>query len=183
MVRELAHIYQKLCREKIEAYNRILPFGELLVDRWEKAKICGFGKNTSIYDSSIVMGNVKVGRDVWIGPFSLLDGSGATLYIGNGCSISSGVHIYTHDTVNYCVSGGKADKETAPVNIGDYCYVGPMSIIAKGVSLGKSCIVAANSFVNKSYPDYAIVAGNPAKIIGHVVVGRDGNVKRIYHKK
>ncbi len=180
MKQKLSALYEYLQQKMRGKWNRVLPFGELLVDRWEKARFCGFGKNTSIYDSSVVLGDVEVGDNVWIGPFTMLDGSGAVLSIGDGCSISTGVHIYTHDTVDYCVSGGMAKKETAPVHIGKYCYIGPMAIIGKGVNLGKSCIVSANSFVNKSYPDFSIVAGTPAMQIGHVVVDENGAIVREY---
>lgn len=180
MQEELLKIYFKLRSEMRKQWKRVLPFGDLLVDRWEKAKFCGFGEKTSIYDSSIVMGNVQVGENAWIGPFTLLDGSGAVLSIGDGCSISSGVQIYTHDTVDCCVSGGISQKTVAPVKIGNHCYIGPMAIIAKGVNLGNCCIVGAHSFVNKSYPDFSIIAGVPARPIGHVVIDLDGKVNRIY---
>jgi len=86
-------------------YNRVLLVNELITDRWEKARYLGFGARTSIYDSSIVIGSVKVGQDTWIGPFTILDGSG-DLEIGNNCSISAGVQIYSHDTVQWAVTGG-----------------------------------------------------------------------------
>ena len=49
-------------RELNEKYGRTLPFGDYIVDRWEKATELGFGKGTSIYDSSVVLGDVKVGE-------------------------------------------------------------------------------------------------------------------------
>ena len=109
-----------------------LPFGDYIVDRWEKAKNLGFGEGSSIYDSAIVIGDVKVGKNTWIGPFTVLDGTGG-LEIGDTCSISAGVQIYTHDTVEWAISGGKHPKEQAPVQIGNRCYIGPNSIISKGV--------------------------------------------------
>ena len=45
-----------------------MPVGDYLVDRWEKARELGFGKGASIYDSAIVIGDVKVGEESWIGP-------------------------------------------------------------------------------------------------------------------
>lgn len=145
-------------------FNRCLPINELLTDRWEKAKYLGFGSNSSIYDSALVYGDVKVGKDTWIGPFVILDASGG-LSIGNNCSISAGVQIYSHDTVDWAVSGGKAPYVYAPVIVGDNCYIGPNTIIAKGVTLGEGCIVGANSFVNKSFSSKVKLAGNPAKEI------------------
>ena len=130
-------------------YKRVLPVNELLTDRWEKAKYLRFGEKTSIYDSSIVFGDVKVGENTWIGPYTILDGSGK-LKIGSNCSISTGVQIYTHDTVNWAISGGKEPYEYSETIIEDNCYLGPNTIVAKGVILGKGTVVGANSFVNKS---------------------------------
>ncbi len=145
-------------------FNRVLPLNELLTDRWEKAKYLGFGKGTSIYDSSLVIGEVKVGENTWIGPFTVLDGSGK-LEIGSNCSISAGVQIYTHDTVQWAITGGKEPYEYAKTIIGNNCYVAPNCIISKGVILGDGCIVGANSFVNKSFSEGSKIAGNPAKEI------------------
>ena len=152
-------------RNKIKhKYNRVLPLNEQFTDRWEKAKFLGFGDNTSIYDSSVVIGDVKVGKDTWIGPFSILDGSGG-LKIGNNCSISAGVQIYSHDSVKWAVSGGDKSYEHEPTTIGNNCYVGPNSIISKGVTIGDECIIGTNSFINKSFPSGSKIAGNPAKRI------------------
>ena len=145
-------------------FNRVLPSNELFTDRWEKAKYLKFGMGSSIYDSSLVFGDVKVGESTWIGPFTIIDGT-AGLEIGSHCAISSGVHIYTHDASKHTVTGGKVPFEYAPVKIGNYCYIGPNTVITKGVEIGSNCIIGANSFVNKSFPDYSKLAGNPAKII------------------
>lgn len=179
---ECIRVVKSLRDIKKKKFNRVLPINELISDRWEKAEYLEFGKRSSIYDSSIVMGDVKVGNDTWIGPFTILDGSGK-LCIGNHCSISSGVHIYTHDTVKNCVSGGKMPYEYASVDIGNCCYIAPNALISKGVSLGDHCIVCTGSFVNSSYKENSIIAGTPAIQIGEVVFKGEEVELVYYHRK
>ena len=114
-----------------QRWNRSLPFGDYIVDRWAKANALGFGGGSSIYDSALVLGDVKVGRNTWIGPFTVLDGTGG-LVIGEYCSVSAGVQIYTHDTVKWAISGGEHHPERAAVHIGNRCYIGPNVVISKG---------------------------------------------------
>jgi acetyltransferase-like isoleucine patch superfamily enzyme len=154
-------------REVAAEHKRSLPLADYVVDRWEKAAELGFGKGTSIYDSVLVIGDVTVGRDTWIGPFVVLDGSGG-LSIGSNCSISAGVHLYSHDTVQWAVTGGGAPYEYAPTVVGDNCYVGPNVVVVKGVRLGKGCLVGANSVVLADIPEGMKAAGNPCRILGPV---------------
>lgn len=155
-------------------FNRTLPFGEYVVDRWEKARELGFGEGTSIYDSSVVIGDVTVGSNTWIGPFTLLDGSGG-LTIGDHCSISAGVQIYTHDTVQWAVSGGAAQPERAPTVIGSRCYLGPNVIVSRGVTIGDGCVIGANSLVRTSIPAGSRAYGTPCRVVGTVGDPSDGS--------
>jgi acetyltransferase-like isoleucine patch superfamily enzyme len=178
---ELNKVHELFFTEFKKQFDRSLPFADEVFDRWERAKKLGFDEGTSIYDSSFVFGNVKAGKNCWIGPFTVIDGSGE-LSIGDGCTISTGVHIYTHDNVKKTLTGGNAPVEYAKVSIGKCTYIGPESIITKGISVGNHCVIASNSFVNKSVDDNTIVAGNPAKAIGKVIVTND-NVEFEYFKK
>jgi hypothetical protein len=115
---------KELATDVQSRWQRSLPVGEYLVDRWERARVLGFGEGASIYDSAIVIGSVSVGANTWIGPWAMLDGSGG-LSIGSHCSISAGVQIYTHDSVAWAVSGGERPIERAAMRISDRCYARP----------------------------------------------------------
>jgi len=141
-----------------------MPLSELISDRWEKANYLKFGEGASIYDLSYVFGDVKVGENTWVGPFTILDGSGG-LEIGDNCSISAGVQIYSHESVQWAVSGSTQNYNYQPTLIGNNVYIGPNCVIAMGVIIGDHTIIGANSFVNKSYPANSKIAGNPAKPI------------------
>jgi acetyltransferase-like isoleucine patch superfamily enzyme len=164
IVKLLYRIFKKLRHTKKLKFNRVLPISELFQDRWEKANYLNFGKNSSIYDLSYVFGDVVVGENTWIGPYTILDGSGR-LIIGSNCSISAGVQIYSHDSVKFAISGGAEPYDYGCTVIEDNCYIGPNTIITKGVHLKKGTIVGANSFVNKSFDEGSKIAGNPAKLI------------------
>lgn len=161
-------------------FNRVLPSGELIYNRFDKARDLGFGEGSSVYDTAVIMGDIKVGSHVWIGPFTLVEGATDDVEIGDYVTLDAGVMIYTHDSTKYYVSGGKNPFESGPVTIKSNTVIGTMSIINCGVSIGSHCVVAANSFVNADVPDNTIVAGNPAKPIGRVVIRENGEVEFEY---
>src|SRR2546423_10331063 len=100
--RALLDLHRALRHEMKARWNRSVPFADELFDRWERAAFLGFGSGASIYDSSLVLGDVQVGEETWIGPFTVLDGRGG-LTIGKYCSISAGVQLYSHDTVKWAL--------------------------------------------------------------------------------
>ena len=166
----LTSLYKKRRSETKKKWNRVLPFNELISDRWEKAQFLNGLSGSSVYDSSYVFGKVSIGKNTWIGPYTILDGSGGKLSIGEFCSISSGVQIYTHNTVKWALTKGKSDFEKKSVRIGNCCYIGPNSIIGMGSNIGKCSIIGSLSFVNSKIPPYSIAFGSPAKIVGKVIV-------------
>lgn len=114
--------------------------------------------------------HIKLGEDVWVGYWTLLDGSGG-LEIGNKVSISSGVHIYTHDSSYYRKDDLEKDIENgthiqrAPVKIGNNVQIGANSIILMGVTIGDNVIIGAGAVVKDNIPSDCIAVGNPCKVI------------------
>lgn len=112
-------------------------------------------------------GKIKVGHHCGI--------SGSTIYamdrieIGNEVLIGGNCKIIDNDFHPLQAEKRKnqqpEDIKKAPIIIGDGCFIGANSILLKGTTLGKNCVVGAGSVVHGSFPDNVIIAGNPAKII------------------
>jgi acetyltransferase-like isoleucine patch superfamily enzyme len=162
---DLQTLQRELQHEKMTRFKRRVPLGDLVTDRSQNAAEYGFGEGTTCYDSVLVIGEVTVGKDTWIGPNVILDGSGGGLHIGENCTICAGAQIYTHETVQWALSGGQKPYEHAPTRIGSHCFIGPNAVIAKGVTVGDGVAVGALSFVNRDVPTGCNALGNPARII------------------
>jgi carbonic anhydrase/acetyltransferase-like protein (isoleucine patch superfamily) len=174
LLETLRSLYESLRLSMRRRYDRDLPFDELVFDRWERAGALGFGDRASIYHNTYVFGEVAVGADTWVGPLVMLDGSGDAISIGAWCCISAGVQIYTHDTVQRSLTGGRAATSHAPVRIGDFTYIGSQSLILPGVTIGEHCVVGAGSLVNRDVPSYSIAVGMPARVRGRVTLDEAG---------
>lgn len=93
--------------------------------------------------------------------------------IGNNVTLAADVRIYEHDMVQRMwnqdphYKGKRIDQKKGPVKIGDNSVIGARSIILYDVTIGRNAVVGSGSVVTKDVPDYAIVAGCPAKIIGN----------------
>lgn len=103
-----------------------------------------------------------LGQNSTVGWFTLLDARGG-LYIGNNVTIASYVRIIDgkHD-----INNPSFPASFAPIVINDYAWICTGAIIIQGVTIGRGAVVAAGAVVTKDVPEYAIVGGNPAKVIG-----------------
>jgi acetyltransferase-like isoleucine patch superfamily enzyme len=161
-------------RQRMRArFDRHVPTGDLLHDRWELARDLGFGEGTSVYDDSLILGDVRVGAHFWIGPFTVLDGAHAPLSIGDYTQVGAGSQIYTHHTIRHVLSGGRAPTASAATEIGRCCFLSPMVVIGPGTRLGDHSFVASGSFVEGAFPSHSYVAGAPARRVGAVEIEGD----------
>ncbi len=107
--------------------------------------------------------------------------SAESIWIGDRVLISHGVNV--HDCNSHSLSARERhahcrqiflsghpavleDVTSAPVLIEDDVWIGFNATILKGVRIGKGAVVAAGAVVTKEVPPFAIVAGNPARIVG-----------------
>lgn len=110
----------------------------------------------------------------YIGHFNFIDASNG-VFIGEGCQITNYVSILTHSSHHAIRLYGReyvnipaAEKvayNRANVIIGAYTFIGPHVVIMPGSRIGKGCIVSAFSYVDGDYPDFSIIAGQPAQVI------------------
>jgi len=105
---------------------------------------------------------ITIGKGTVVGFNCELDGRRGLL-IGENVNISSDVKFYTlqHDynDSNFKMVGSQ-------VQICDYAWISTRAIILPGVIVGKGAVVAAGAVVTKNVPEYTIVGGIPAKLIG-----------------
>lgn len=171
-------------RRRMQAkHARHVPTGTLLNDRWKLAAELGFGQGSSVYDECLLLGDVKVGANCWIGPYTVLDGSGGGLEVGDWTDIGSGAHLYTHHSIDRALTGGAAQPFYAPTRIGRCCFIGPMSMIAPGTEIGDHSFVAAFSYVEGRFPPYSYIAGTPARVIGRIEIKNGRAVRRLFDQQ
>ena len=123
------------------------------------------GKGIYVYEGVHIRNpkGIILESGVHIGPKVLLDGRQG-LCIKKNAVIAYEAIIWT---LNHDYNDIYFRSKGAPVTIGEFAWICCRSIILPGVQVGKYAVVAANAVVTKDVPDYAIVAGVPAKIIGY----------------
>jgi len=105
------------------------------------------GDNSSFGIDCMIPYDLKVGKDVMMGPYVII--------IGNA-------HRFSNIDVPMRLQGF---KDYPPVRIEDDVWVGARAIILPGLKIGKGAIIGSGAVVTKDVPPYAICGGNPAQII------------------
>lgn len=145
---------------------RMVGFAPLFTLRWIFYLSAGIkiGKGSHLHMGTqfFYPANIKIGNDTIIGQNAFLDGRDK-LTIGNHVDIASDVMIYNSE---HNVHAEDFAAVTAPVEIGDYCFIGPRVIILPGVMVGKGAVIGAGAVVTKDVDEFSIVGGIPAKPIG-----------------
>lgn len=131
------------------------------------------GKDTYVSETALVIGDVTIGDNCYIGHGAILRGDYGRIEIGSGTAVEEGVvmHAPPNET---CKIGEK-------VTIGHGAVIhsqeiGPMAVIGMGAvasirsKIGSWSIVAEGAVVkmNQEIPDHVVAAGNPAKVVRDV---------------
>lgn len=134
-----------------------------------------FLKDTRVGSATAIVGEagLTLADNVFIGQFNFIEATNG-IEIEEGCQITNYVSMLTHSSHiairlygdQYRSSTNHKAYNKGSVQIGKYSFIGPHVTIMPKVKLGKGCLVAAYSFVKDEFPDFSIIGGNPAKIIG-----------------
>lgn len=103
---------------------------------------------------------VKIGNNVFINS-NLLAMARGGITIEDDVQIAGNVSLLTnnHDPYDRMILPCK------PILIKKGAWIGANVVVLRGISIGKHAIVGAGSVVTKDVPDYAVVVGNPAKVV------------------
>lgn len=145
--------------------------------RWFRS-ICGklilqqCGRNINIDKGAVFSTRCSLGNNSGIGKYSNI---GITVKIGENtmmgpeCLIMTRNHCFSEISIPMIEQGFSEEK---PVIIGDDVWIGARVIILGGVHIGNHCIIGAGSVVTHDVDDYAIVGGNPARVIRYRNTGK-----------
>ena len=125
-----------LGKAEIEPYCRISGDPKVII-----------GNNFYMNAGCHVLGNIKFGCDVLIGPKTVIWGRDHGMEIGKPMR--------------------KQDHIKQDIIIGDDVWIGANVTILKGVTIGSGAVIGAGAVVTKDIPEYAIAVGHPAKVINY----------------
>lgn len=132
---------------------------------WGKLFLSECGKCVNIQKNTSFSHSCKLGDYSGIGAGSNLFGTviiGKYVMMGRNCTIHTQNHEFSRIDMPMCQQG---PREAKPVIIKDDVWIGDNVTILPGVTIGNGTILGASAVVTKDVPDYAIVGGNPAKIL------------------
>jgi maltose O-acetyltransferase len=162
-----ANAHRLLYDGLIYTTNRIVahvPSHALRLWFYRRAMRMEIGRGSVIFMGAWIdtRGSFSMGEHSVVNQNCRLDARGG-LRIGDNVSISAEVCILTAD---HDISSADFCSSCRPVVIGDRVFIGTRATILPGVNLGHGSVVAAGAMVTKDVPDFTVVAGVPAKVIG-----------------
>ncbi|MBP1707337.1 MAG: gamma carbonic anhydrase family protein [Chloroflexi bacterium] len=134
------------------------------------------GKNTYISEQAVLIGDVRIGDDCYIGPGAILRADYGAIEVGDGSAVEDGVVVHSPPDIT-CKIGKKVTIGHGAIvhssAIGDSATIGMGAIISIEAQVGAETTVAEGSVVRMKQivPPSVIVGGNPAKVIRQVTKG------------
>lgn len=162
----------RLIKSKIKK-NSTEKFGpRVLTGFHHKGK---FLKDVRISESTVLSfpQNLELDDNVFIGHYNFIEASNG-ISIAEGVQITNYISILSHSShISIRLYGKEYRNAKDPiayrkgsVRIGKFSFIGPHATIMPNTVIGKGCLVSAYSFVKGEFPDFSIIAGNPAVAVG-----------------
>lgn len=123
------------------------------------------GQYVNIDKRTSFSSHLKIGDYSGVGKDSFLQGYvtiGSHVLMGEGCLIYTENHNFSRTD---CTIDQQGYQESRPVIIGDDVWIGSRVTILPGVNVGVGSVIGAGAVVTHDVPPYAVVGGNPAKVI------------------
>lgn len=126
-----------------------------------------------VHPLAAVTGCVRIGADVYVGPFAALRGDFGEIIIEDGCNVQEHCIIHMFPGVSVHLKTNAHIGHGAMIHgavIGSNVLVGMNTVIMDDVEIGDECIIGAMSFIKEGtrIPSRSLVVGNPARIIKDV---------------
>jgi carbonic anhydrase/acetyltransferase-like protein (isoleucine patch superfamily) len=123
-----------------------------------------------VHPQAVVTGDVRIGKDCYIGPGAALRGDWGTIILEDGCNVQENCTIHMFPGLTVLLKEGSHIGHGAIIHgatIGRNCLVGMNSVLMDHVQIGDESIVGALTFIKEGtiIPPRSLAAGNPAKII------------------
>lgn len=125
------------------------------------------GKAVTVERNALFSPNIMIGDNSGLGTNCRITGKciiGKYVMMGPNVSIYTRNHAHNRIDIPMCKQGNEEEK---PVIIENDVWIGANAIILPGIKIGEGVIVGAGAVVTHDVPPFAIVGGNPAKIISY----------------
>jgi carbonic anhydrase/acetyltransferase-like protein (isoleucine patch superfamily) len=126
-----------------------------------------------IHPQAAIVGNVIIGRDVYVGPGAAIRGDWGGIEIADGCNVQENCTVHMFPGIVVVLERSAHIGHGAVVHgarIGRNSLIGMNAVIMDNATVGAECVVGALTFVpaDMQIPDRKVVVGNPAKIVKDV---------------
>lgn len=126
-----------------------------------------------IHETAVIIGNVIIGEDVYVGPGAVIRGDWGQIIIEDGCNVQENCVVHMFPGVSIRLEQGAHVGHGAIIhgaNLGANCLIGMNAVVMDRATIGAGSIVGALSFVkaDSQIPERSLVVGNPAKVIKEV---------------
>lgn len=151
------HKCKNLASANIELFSKSSKFvfsktSEIEFDE----KIISDGRFVVIVDQNA---KLRIGNSVYFNEGVMISCK-SSINIGNGCQFGPDVKIFDNNHKYNAQCGVCAEHSSAPIIIGDNCWIGANTIILKGTTIGKNTVVGAGCVVSGIIPDCSVVTQN-----------------------